>query len=290
MRSILVVLLLAQASTAEVFRVEDVRLDGAIEVTALDHLNPIPIGFLADDLRLSMTYALNGREMTISTLEIGAATFAQQDTPFPLSPVQVDLNMRNVWLNITAPVTTGRGNELFVPFQLSGNFEGQPFETIVEGEPPLSYLKIDVDESTIVMAASQLGVSLTGDYELYSVGAIGSGQYAPVATLAGDADHDGRVAISDFGILRNNFGKAGGWEMGDFDFDGQVRFPDFLILSSNFGQAAAAAVPEPSTGLLLLSACLGGYVILHRKGHRHEKTDRDRFVAEWHRACRNVDS
>ena len=278
MRSFLMLLLLAQAGIAEVFHIEDVPLDGALEVTAMDRLNPTPIGFLADDLRLSMTYAIDGQEMTISTLRIGAATFVQQDTPFPFPPVQVELDMCDVWLNISEPLTTRPGNELVMPWQLSGNFEGQPFETMVEGEPPLSHLKIDVDESTIVLATSQLGVSLTGDYELYSVGSIGSGQYGAVATLPGDADHDGRVALADFVILSNHFGQAGGWEMGDFDFDGLVHFSDFLILASNIRQAAVAPVPEPSTGWLLWCACLGGYVILHRKGFRDEKAGSDRLV------------
>ena len=84
------------------------------------------------------------------------------------------------------------------------------------------------------------------------------------ATLAaaqlpvGDADGDGTVQFSDFVILANNFGGAGNYTQGDFDKDGTIQFADFVILANNFGQvfAATAAVPEPTSRLLLLGAAL----------------------------------
>jgi hypothetical protein len=88
--------------------------------------------------------------------------------------------------------------------------------------------------------------------------------------LNGDADFGGDVQFPDFVVLANNFGMAGNWSEGDFDATGEVQFPDFVILANNFGQsaAAAAAVPEPSSGLMLC-VLAGAGVLLRRKVHRN---------------------
>ncbi len=94
--------------------------------------------------------------------------------------------------------------------------------------------------------------------------------------LAGDANLDGSVSISDFAALQNNFGatvsnlKVGltGWSSGDFNGDSKVTISDFALLQNNFGKnaplAAASlpvvtAVPEPSSAVLL---GLGGLTML----------------------------
>ncbi len=69
--------------------------------------------------------------------------------------------------------------------------------------------------------------------------------------LIGDANADGKVDLSDFVILRGNFGKELlGIEHGDFDRDGMVGLADFTLLKQNFG--TASPVPEPSTLLLVV--------------------------------------
>ncbi len=92
----------------------------------------------------------------------------------------------------------------------------------------------------------------------------------------GDADLDGTVGFNDFLTLSSNFGEeGGGWESGDFG-DGIVAFSDFLQLTNNFGLTAvdipaalpvagAAAVPEPSTGVLGVFAILGLFVVRRRR-------------------------
>jgi hypothetical protein len=80
----------------------------------------------------------------------------------------------------------------------------------------------------------------------------------------GDANHDGKVDLSDFGIVKANFGSnTAAWEQGDFDADSKVTLTDFGIVKANFGKVqtsgAAAPVPEPSTVLLAL---LGGLMLL----------------------------
>ena len=78
--------------------------------------------------------------------------------------------------------------------------------------------------------------------------------------LVGDADQDGSVGFLDFLALANNFGQTDvSFSGGDFDCDGSVGFLDFLALANNFGMAsasAAAAVPEPSSLLLLATGLL----------------------------------
>lgn len=71
----------------------------------------------------------------------------------------------------------------------------------------------------------------------------------------GDIDGNGEVAFSDFLILSANFGQAvTSHAQGDLDCSGDVQFADFLILSANFGTSvgAAASVPEPSSGMLVM--------------------------------------
>jgi len=90
-------------------------------------------------------------------------------------------------------------------------------------------------------------------------------------TRYGDADLSGFVNSDDFNRLASAFGTSGNvWSQGNFNFDaaGEVNSDDFNLLATNFGLAAtgpngevtpqdwanlAAAVPEPSTGLLLLT-------------------------------------
>lgn len=82
--------------------------------------------------------------------------------------------------------------------------------------------------------------------------------------IQGDADGDGTVAFADFLTLSANFGQDGSYTEGNFDLLDNIAFADFLILSANFGQSsgAAAAVPEPSSFLLLL--CCSGILAIRR--------------------------
>ena len=99
-----------------------------------------------------------------------------------------------------------------------------------------------------------------------------SGDYDNLAVfnpIAGDANVDGLVNLSDFNTLAENFGQGSGatWIDADFNGDGNVNLEDFNLLAANFGQSAAgptvtpgdwaalgAAVPEPATLGLLLTA------------------------------------
>ncbi len=87
-------------------------------------------------------------------------------------------------------------------------------------------------------------------------------------TYFGDANLDGQFDTSDFvdifvageyedGLIGNSV-----WETGDWDGNGEFDTSDFIVafISGGFerGQKTSlAAVPEPSSGILLLLACLG---------------------------------
>ncbi len=93
--------------------------------------------------------------------------------------------------------------------------------------------------------------------------AVGGAQN-PAATggnafLAGDANLDGVVDVSDFNIWNGSkFNPVDAWCNGDFNADGSVDVSDFNIWNSNKfkSSAAGALVPEPSAGLLALLALL----------------------------------
>ena len=81
--------------------------------------------------------------------------------------------------------------------------------------------------------------------------------------IAGDANNDGKVDGSDVTILAGNWqkgvsdGLTADWSEGDFNGDGKVDGSDVTILAGNWQygvEAAAAAVPEPCTIVLLISA------------------------------------
>jgi Ca2+-binding RTX toxin-like protein len=71
----------------------------------------------------------------------------------------------------------------------------------------------------------------------------------PESTLPGDANGDGTVNLSDFLILRRNFGTnpQDGAASGDFNGDGTVNLSDFLILRRNFGQSQDTPPPAESS-------------------------------------------
>jgi alpha-amylase len=96
----------------------------------------------------------------------------------------------------------------------------------------------------------------------YSDGADGvvngllPGQIEIAYTLYGDANLDGVVNGTDFGILAANFGaQVNGWDQGDFNYDGVVNGTDFGALAANFGrQANGADIELPASSWTALDA------------------------------------
>ncbi len=104
---------------------------------------------------------------------------------------------------------------------------------------------------------------------------VGAGYWNEVAfeinyadPLAGDANEDGSVDVTDLGILATNYGTEDGmgWGDGDFTGDGAVDVSDLGILATMYGTAAEAqSVPEPGTITLLFSVICSVLIVLRRR-------------------------
>jgi hypothetical protein len=105
---------------------------------------------------------------------------------------------------------------------------------------------------------------------------LASGTIEIKYTLLGDANLNGVVDGTDFGIVAANFNKGvTGWDEGDFNYDNTVDGTDFGDLAANFNKGAAGAsavaaldafaaanglladVPEPASTALLAIASAG---------------------------------
>jgi hypothetical protein len=65
--------------------------------------------------------------------------------------------------------------------------------------------------------------------------------------LPGDADRDGDVDITDYGIFQTTLGQTGSNLQADFNDDGIVNLHDFAIIRGYFGMVSGNGVPEPGT-------------------------------------------
>jgi hypothetical protein len=83
---------------------------------------------------------------------------------------------------------------------------------------------------------------------------------ALAAPCPGDVNGDRQVDLSDFGLLKANFGTSGLNAPGDLNRNGSVELGDFGVLKQQFGRTqwpalgTPEAVPEPATWLLALAA------------------------------------
>ena len=98
------------------------------------------------------------------------------------------------------------------------------------------------------------GADMNGSSPL--VVGLGAGNIEVKYTLYGDANLDGVVNGTDFGILAAHFGdQVTAWDEGDFNYDGVVNGTDFGALAANFGQQAnGTAVELPAADYAALDA------------------------------------
>lgn len=89
-----------------------------------------------------------------------------------------------------------------------------------------------------------------------------------VGTFPGDFDLDGKVVAGDLNTLGGNWLKDDltSYAQGDANGDGKADAGDLNALGSNWqkGAAAAAAVPEPNSSLLVMIGLLGLFAIRRR--------------------------
>ncbi|MFT3784765.1 MAG: hypothetical protein QM770_01185 [Tepidisphaeraceae bacterium] len=69
-----------------------------------------------------------------------------------------------------------------------------------------------------------------------AVGGAASNQILIKPLLAGDANGDGTVDITDYGIIYTNYlSTTANWAHGDFDYDNVCEFDDLLVWSQQNG-------------------------------------------------------
>ncbi len=82
-----------------------------------------------------------------------------------------------------------------------------------------------------------------------------------ITNAPGDFNGDEVVDIADYEIMVSNFNSLGSFEDGDFDFNGRINLKDFVAFVEAFNAGGnAAAVPEPSSAILLLLGLAAGLV------------------------------
>jgi len=85
--------------------------------------------------------------------------------------------------------------------------------------------------------------------------------------IPGDADRNGTVDAADATILAGHWQMQSGalWDDGDFNNDQKVDDRDATIMAANWSGGSAAAVPEPGTIALLLSAVGSVFLVFYRQ-------------------------
>ena len=117
----------------------------------------------------------------------------------------------------------------------------------------------DIDALTMAVSAGDMnpafdldgnGSVTLADVDAWRAAAGAQNLGAGRSYLAGDANLDGAVDVSDFGIWNGSkFLATGKWSQGDFNADGATDVSDFGIWNTNKFTSAdgVTAVPEPST-------------------------------------------
>jgi murein DD-endopeptidase MepM/ murein hydrolase activator NlpD len=77
---------------------------------------------------------------------------------------------------------------------------------------------------------------------------LGADAILDFSFLAGDANGDGTVNLTDFNVLASNFGQSPrDFTQGDFNYDGAVNLNDFNMLAARFGTSLNRASTAPSS-------------------------------------------
>ena len=127
------------------------------------------------------------------------------------------------------------------------------------GNGELDVLDLDLISAEIGANSADIRFDLDGNGEISEADRI-AWVTDVKSTFFGDANLDGKVDRSDLNALGANWlsTTATSWSEGDFDGDGVVASSDLNYIGANWqsGNAAAATVPEPTQGLVLVGLLL----------------------------------
>ena len=103
------------------------------------------------------------------------------------------------------------------------------------------------------------------DFQIISDGVLG---WEVLDFTPGDFDLNGEIDFTDFLTLANNFGTGNLYSQGDLNFSGRVDLGDFVAFRDIFlalPAGAPAAVPEPSTAVVLQIGLLAGLALSRKR-------------------------
>lgn len=178
------------------------------------------------------------------------------------------------------------------PMKLFGRFlDGQPAGTASSAEPDLArgwvmqnmILGQQYDDHPLGSSAVQDLDGFLDDFavwnrtltnqeilDIYNGGLVGNGiaKLIGPGTLPGDVNFDGVVNIFDINLVSANWGGTG--PTGDANKDGTVNIFDINLVSANWTPTGGAAVPEPSTIVLLAlgMVCVASRLMIGRSRAR----------------------
>lgn len=120
------------------------------------------------------------------------------------------------------------------------------------------------DSFEVAIIDELVGSNDPSGFEILGDGVLG---WEVLDFTPGDFDLNGSVEFADFLTLASNFGTGTLYAEGDLNFSGRVDLADFVELRQVFESqpAGAAAVPEPSSAVLLQIAFLFGLTIIRRR-------------------------
>ena len=124
------------------------------------------------------------------------------------------------------------------PFEYFGGITGQP--DILSPLSAGTVIGLDVcvvghnGSQYTGMKSENMMTGKSSNWQKFGLHKIGANT---IVTLPGDANNDGKVDVSDLGILAANYGLTSGaeWIQGDFNGDHQVDVSDLGILAANYG-------------------------------------------------------
>ena len=240
--------------------------DGAVLHVPLSYRNFVatspapPVSTSTNPVIPGVTLTLNGTTAPQTSdwlFDTGAAvTMVGRDIATTLGLLNQPVVAQTTVLGIGGDVRTINGYEVSSLTVPQTNGDPLVFRNIVVFVPGVGDLPANLPGifGMNLLNSSFSGVDQdTGDFTDLTT-SVFSDWYVVPAFMPGDANGDGKVNGVDLDAVLSNYNRTGmDWAHGDFNGDGVVNGLDLDVLLSNYNQtsSSAAAVPEPSSLVLL---------------------------------------